>query len=99
MLDPSSAQPDVVFNRAAEEERVLQHHAEASSQVSNFQLADIHSVNLYRTALDIVEAKQERDDRRLSRAGVSNNGDCLTRLDGERDIAKNPVPASAGNDL
>jgi hypothetical protein len=47
-LDPFGAQPDVVFDRAAEQERVLQHHAIAPAQRLQIEFADIDAVDLDR---------------------------------------------------
>src|SRR5712672_760761 len=43
------------------------------------------------TALNIIEAKQERDKRGLAGAGVAYDGQSLAGLDAEGDITENPV--------
>src|SRR5205814_2846668 len=54
-------------------------------------LFDVNAVNPDRAFLHVVEAHEQGDDRGFSRAGVTDNRGGLAGLDGEADIAQNPL--------
>ena len=90
-MNPVRAQANISLDRAGEQERILQHHAEAAAQLGEVHLLDVHAIDADRAFLHVVEAQQQRDDRGLARAGVADDGDGFAGLDGEGDIAQNPV--------
>ena len=87
------AEPDVVRDRAGEQERVLQHDAEAPAQRVQVLLAHVHAVHQDLPALDVVEAHHQRGDGGLAGAGVADDGGGLVRLDDEADAAQDPLDA------
>ena len=89
--DPVGAEADVLLDRAGEQERILQHDAEAAAQIVEIHVADVDAVDADRALLHVVEAQQQRDDRGLAGAGVADDGDGLAGFDGEGDVAENPV--------
>ena len=89
--DRFGSELDVGFQRARKEERVLQHDTEQRAQILQGDLADIHTVEQDLAALDIVEAQKKLNDRGLARAGVADDGERLTRLDAEGNVAQHPV--------
>src|SRR5664280_3849591 len=70
---------DVLPNRAAEEPRVLENHAEGAAQVVSGELSDVDAVNADRACVYLVEAHQQVDDRGLAGTGRADDGQDLTR--------------------
>ena len=89
-VDALGAEADVGFERAGEEERVLQHDAELAAQGVSVELAEVHTVEQNLAALDFVEAQQELDDGGLAGAGVADDGDGLAGAEVEGDVAQTP---------
>ena len=77
--DVRRAEFDVVGDRAAEQEWVLQDHAAAAAQRLQVHLAHIHAVDSNRTLLHIVEAQQQRDQGGLAGARMADDGYGLAR--------------------
>ena len=77
---------DVLANRAGEQPRVLQHHAEHAPQRAALQLADVDAVHANRAAVDVVEPHQQVDERRLAGAGRTDDRDHLPGRDVERHV-------------
>jgi len=73
-IDVRRAKANVGFDGAAEQEGILQDDAEEAAEVLKVDFADVDSVEQDLTALNIIEAKQERDKRGLAGAGVSDDG-------------------------
>ena len=90
-VDGFGAQADVGFERAGEEERVLQHDAELAAQFLHVQFANVDAVEQDLAALDVVEAQQELNGGGFAGAGVADDGDGLTGLDAEGDVAQDPI--------
>jgi hypothetical protein len=57
--DPLGAQADVVADGAAEQERILQHHAAAAAQLLQVHLAHVHAVDAHCALLHVVKAQQQ----------------------------------------
>ncbi len=55
------AKPDVGFERAGEQERILQDDAELAAELLHAQFADVDAVEKNLSALNFVEAQQELD--------------------------------------
>ena len=91
VLNALGAQPDVAADRAAEQERILQHDAEAAAQIGEVHLFHVDAIDADCAFLHVVKAQQQRDQRGLARAGVADHGDGFPGLDGEGDIAQHPV--------
>ncbi len=71
---------DVLADRAAEQPGVLQHHAEGPAQVVAGHLAGVDAVDGDAPAVDLVEAHQQVDERRLAGAGRADDRDRLAGL-------------------
>ena len=91
VLECARAQADVAADRAAEEKRILQHDAEAAAQVAEVHFFHVDAVDADCALLHVVEAQQQRNERGLAGAGVADYGDGFSGLDGEGDVAEDPV--------
>ena len=80
IVDRGIAEPDVVGNRAGKQMDVLEHQTEEAANVSHIELADVDAVNADPAALDVVEPQQQIDERRLARAGGTDDTETLARL-------------------
>ena len=72
---------DVIADRAVQQARVLCHHGDDVAQAVLRDRADVLPVDGDPTALDVEEAQQQVDQRRLARARVPDQPDFLTRPD------------------
>src|SRR5206468_8280344 len=84
----AASERDVVAHAGGEEEGVLRDHADVAPERCERDLANIDAVERHPTARDVVEARYERGERRLARAGVTDQGDRLARSDVEIDPAE-----------
>src|SRR5699024_4112756 len=75
-----SAVADIVRNGACKQMGILYDHGEGSAQVSLTDVADVYAVIEDPAALDLIEAVDQIDDRRLPRASRPDKGDLLSRL-------------------
>src|SRR5207244_4209630 len=91
VLDPRRTQPDVSRDCAGEQKWVLKHDPEAAPQFSQIHLFNVDAVDFERALLHVVEAHQQRDDRGLARAGVSDDGNRLAGLNSETHIPQHPI--------
>src|SRR5436190_1053928 len=80
-----TAEADVVAERFGIKEGLLHHDAELRSGVLAGERAQLVAVERDRAVLVVVEAKQQGDDRRFSRAGGAKDGQRLAGWDFERD--------------
>ena len=83
-LGPAIA--DVVANGAMEERGVLRDDADLRAQAFLRDLGDVLAVDEDATPLEVVEAQQQIDQRRLAGAGAADQPDPFTGLDGERQM-------------
>src|SRR5258707_1451601 len=90
-VDVGSSEADVGFDGAGEEEGVLKNDAEKAAQVLEIDFADVNAVEQDLAALNVVEAKEERDERGFAGAGVADDGEGLPGLHAEGDIAEDPI--------
>ena len=73
-IDVRRAKANVGFDGAAEQKGILEDDAEQTAEILQVDFADVDSVEQDLTALNIIEAKQERDKRGLAGTGVSDDG-------------------------
>ena len=78
----------VAGHRAAEQERLLGHEADAPPELLPVHLAHIDAVHEDRAAGDVVQPRDEVDERRLAAAGAAHDGGRLARRGPERDAAQ-----------
>jgi hypothetical protein len=76
-----AAVEDVVAHRAVQQRGVLRHHADVRAQAVLRDLGDVLAVDQQPARLDVVEAQQQVDERRLARARAADQADLLARLD------------------
>ena len=74
---------DVVPNASLEQPGVLQDHSDRPAQIRPAHIAHIPAVDADGSGVDVVEAHEQVDDRRLACAGGPHDGDRLARLGGE----------------
>ena len=60
---------EILRHGAAEQPRILQHHAEFAAQIASRHGGCGYAVKRYRAAIDLVESHQQVDQRGLARAG------------------------------
>jgi len=82
------AEADVVGDRAAEQEGVLQHHAELPTQRTLRDAPHVDPVEADAPAGHVVESTQQLDQRRFARARLSDERDHLAGLHFEADVAQ-----------
>ena len=61
---------------------VLRHHADLRAQAVLRHVRDILPVDQHAAAVEVVEAHQQADERRLAGAGAADETDLLARRDG-----------------
>ncbi len=83
-IEPAVA--DVLHHARAEQIRLLQHQAEHPAQLGLPHVAQIHAVDLDRAIVDLVEAREQVDDRGLARTGRADERDALTGPSVERHV-------------
>ena len=81
-----AAQGNVLFDRAANQPDVLQHHAQGAAQIRGVDLAHVYPVNQHRARIRLVEPEDELGDRGFARADLANNGHFFFGCDLERHI-------------
>ena len=85
------SEADVAADRPAEEERVLQHDAEAAAQVGEVHVFRRRRRRSGRRLSGRRRSAAQGDEGGLARASVADDGDGFAGLDGEGDVAENPV--------
>ena len=85
-VEPAVA--DVLHDRAGEEVRILQHHAERPAQIALADLVDVDVVIADLAVLNVIEAVDEVRDRRLAGAGAADEGDLLPGLGIHLDVVQ-----------
>ena len=76
----------VVPHRVRKEHGVLQHDADPAAELRERNTADVPAIQQDFTAVDIVEAHQQVDDRRLAAARRADERDLPAGLDCEREV-------------
>ena len=77
---------DVVADRARKEPGVLEHHAEDAAHVVAADVARVDAIHTDAPAVDLVEAHQQVDDRRLTGSRWTDDRDRLPRLGVEAEV-------------
>ena len=73
----------VVADRAAEQKRLLEHHADVPAEVARGQLAHVDAVEQHPARVDVVEAADQVHERRLAAAAATDDADLFARPDRE----------------
>ena len=82
-----SAIGDVVADRAVEQPRILQYHADVSAQLGAWHRTDVDAVEENAASGQFVKSHDEIDQGRLPGPGWSDNGHRMTRFSDEREVA------------
>ena len=82
------ADADVLAGRDLIGGVVLEHHPELTAQLDRVVLPHVAAVDEDLPFIGVVEATQQLHHRRLAGAVASDQGDGLSRLDGERDVVQ-----------
>ena len=80
---------DVLADGAAEQEDVLLHDADLAAQRRERHVADVDAVDRDGAAVDLVEARQQRADRRLAGARGTDEGHGLAGPDRQVEAVEN----------
>src|SRR5688500_15972128 len=89
-------QPDVRRYVACEEKYVLLHIRDEAAQLLHRHFSNVRPADEDAPLLRIVESHQQVDDRRLPRAGMSDDGNGLSRANRERYALENPLLLAGG---
>ena len=76
-----AAVEDVVAHRAVQQRGVLRHHADLRAQAVLRDVGDVLAVDQDAARLQVVEAQQQVDERRLAGARAADQADLLARRD------------------
>ncbi len=79
---------DVRADRAGEQHGLLRDDRECATQVGEPQLAHVDAFEHHAPRRDVVEAVEQRQDRRLAGARRADHRDDLAGLDRERDVVE-----------
>ena len=79
---------DVLAHRAAEQEAVLQHDADALAQMHEIDLAAVEAVDPHQPLLDRIEALDQPGERRLAGAALADDAEDRAGGNGERDVVE-----------
>lgn len=80
------ADPQVLRDRAVEQQRLLEHDADLATQAGEGDVADIGAVDGDVAGLRIVDAMQDRQRRRFAGTGAADQRYGVAGLGGERQI-------------
>ena len=83
-----AAVADVVRDGAGEEHRLLRDEADLRAQVLLGHVAHVDAVHEDASAVHVVEARDQADERRLARARAADDGGHLSRQRREADVAQ-----------
>ena len=95
-LAPSTRVGDVLGDAGGEEQRLLQHDRELGAQVGEPVVAQVDAVEQDPALRGVVEAGEQADERRLSRAGRPGDADPGPRGDVKGDVAQDAAVAVVG---
>jgi len=84
---------DVVADRAAEKRGLLQHNADLAAQAGDGHIADVPPVDRDPPLGDVVEARDQVDDRGLAAAGRAQQSHRLARLRDKAHVVQDRLPA------
>src|SRR6267378_2679591 len=98
-IDAGRAQSNVRFNGAGKKKGILEHDAELAAEILQVDQANVFAVEKNLSALNVVKAEQEGDERGFPGAGMTDDGEGLAGGDAERDIAQNPVVVGGLGDI
>jgi hypothetical protein len=87
---------NVVGDRAREQQRLLEDHADLVAQRLELEVADVVPVDRDPAALGVVEADEHADEGRLAGARRADDRHALAGPDGERDVVQRVVAALVG---
>ena len=79
---------DVVVHGVREQEAVLEHDADVAAERVEGDVAYVDAVDGDRAVLHVVEAGEQQADRRLPRAGRTDQGDGLAGRDVQREVTQ-----------
>ena len=91
LLGDRVRQPDVGQHVACEEKDVLLDVADTRTELFDRNRADVDAIEEDDSALRVVKAQQEVDDRCFSGAGMADQGESPARLDFKAHALENPL--------
>ena len=81
---------NVVLDRAAEQEVFLEHNPEALAQMTQVDVAQLHSIDFYRTRIFAADTHEQPGNGGFAGARAADQSHYHARLDGEADPVKMP---------
>ncbi|MMZ60971.1 hypothetical protein D1872_230960 [compost metagenome] len=83
------AEGDVSVDRVGEQENILRRHADVAAQLVEFQLAYVRTVDQDTAFGDVVETRDQVDERRFARSRRAHDGNGFTRFNCKAHIIQN----------
>ena len=81
----------VIKDGAVEEVGLLRHNAHTLPQIREVEVAHVHACDAHRASIDVIQARDEVDHRRLARAAGSHDGVHLAARDREVYVGQHEV--------
>jgi len=82
---------DVLKNGVVEDDGLLHHEGDDSSQVVQIDVLDVHVIEKDFTSVNIVESHHQIDESALTTTGLSHKGDAFSGVDDEVESSMNEV--------
>jgi hypothetical protein len=95
LAHPGAAERDVLAHRRREEERILRDDADRPPERDELEVAHVAAVDEHAPVRHVVEARDERGERRLPGAGVPDQRERRPGLELEVDAVEDGVNAVA----
>ena len=98
VCDGVVAEADIFRDGAGEEKRILQNDGEVPAEFGEVVLAQVNAIDEDLSGGDVVEAHHEAGEGGFAGAGVADDGDGLSGLDGEGDVFEDPLDVLDGGE-
>ncbi len=86
---------DIVLQRAGKEHALLEHDADLLAQRVGGDRADVRSIHQHRSRGDVIETREQVDDRALAGTAGADDRHHLARRDDKADVGQRPRAALA----
>ena len=90
-------QGDVARDAATEEEHVLEDRRDPPAEIPLRQIPHVDAVDANRAPIDVVESREQLDDRRLAGAGRPDESHLVADVDREAHVPEDPVDLLLGH--
>src|SRR5215467_6757817 len=91
VADTHGTQADVIGHRSGKQMGILKHHAEILAELLQIEISNIGSTDSNCPSLHFVKTQEQARECSLPCPGMPDDGDRLTRLNSEADVAEHPI--------